>query len=224
MQKSIPSLKEIKTFRKKLEKMLLVVHLSFLHTKQLRMKLLFESLQTYANLLLGLTLANYRYWMCQPMHSGLYTRCEFDSETRRFTPRQNKTRSFENMVMSYFQRTRPECEIESFFTTGRQKKYVCFSVDGFCSHCNTVFEAMVCFYHICLCQELRLSLTEKDIQRDGKKREFDALRRHYIERTASRLMKRGSANGGDCTKQPILLNNISENTFFTGFLLQLSNI
>ena len=87
----------------------------------------------------------YPYSMCQPMPTGHYTRWDFDSETSRFTPRQNKTRSFENMVMSYFQRTRPECEIESFFTTGRQKKNDCFSVDGFCSHCNTVFEAMGCF-------------------------------------------------------------------------------
>ena len=36
----------------------LVVHLSFLHAKQLLMKLSTESLQTYANLLLGLMPAN----------------------------------------------------------------------------------------------------------------------------------------------------------------------
>ena len=36
-------------------------------------------------------------------------------------------------------------------------------------------------------------------------------------------MKCGSANVGDGTKQPILLNNISENTFLTGVHLQLNN-
>ena len=123
----------------------------------------------------------YPYLMCQPMPIGLYTRSDFDSETSRFTPRQNKTRCFENMVMSHFQRTRPQCEIESFFTTGRHKKIDCFSVDGFCSHCNTVFEAMGCFYLFCPCQELRTFLTEEDIQRGSKKRELDALRRHYIQ-------------------------------------------
>ena len=87
----------------------------------------------------------YPYSMCQPMPTGLHTRWDFDSETNRFPPRQNKTRIFENMVMSYFQRTRPECEIGSLFTTGRQKKIDCFSVDGFCSHYNTVFEALGCF-------------------------------------------------------------------------------
>ena len=118
----------------------------------------------------------YPHSMCQPMPTGLYTRWDLDSDKSRFTPRQNKTHSFENMIMFYFQRTRPECEIESFFTTGRQKKNACFSVDGFCSHCNTLFEAMGCFYNFCLCQELRPSLTEEDIQRGSQKRELDALR------------------------------------------------
>ena len=223
-QNSIPSRKEMKTFWKKFGKMLLLAHLSFLHGKQLLMKLLFENQKTHANLLLGLTLANYTpYSMCQPMSTGLYTRWDFDSETSRFIPRQNKTRSLENMVMSYFQRTRPECEIESFLTTGRQKKIDCFSVDGFCSHCNTVFEAMGCFYHFCPCKELRPSLTEEDIQRGSKKRELDAMRRHYIQERVSRFLKCGSANGGDCTKNPMLLNNISEDTFPTDVHLQLSN-
>ena len=110
-----------------------------------------------------------------------YKRWDLNSETSRSTPRQNKTRSFELMVMSYFQWTRPECEIESFCTTGRQKKIDCFSVDGFWTHCNNVFEIMGCFYHFCPCKALRPSLTEEDIQRGSKKRELDALRQHYIQ-------------------------------------------
>ena len=123
----------------------------------------------------------YPYSMCQPMPTGLYTRWDLDSETSRFTPPQNKTRSLENMVMPYFQRTRPGCKIESFYITGRQKKIDCFSVDGFCSHCNTVFEAMGCFYHFCHCQELHPSLTEEDIKRGSRKRELDEFRRGYIQ-------------------------------------------
>ena len=99
----------------------------------------------------------YPYSMCQPMPTGLYAPWDFDSETSNFIPQQNMTRSFKYMVSSYFQRTRPDCEIESFFTTARQKKIDCFSVDGLCFHCNTVFEAMGCFYHFCPCQELRPS-------------------------------------------------------------------
>ena len=48
-------------------------------------------------------------------------RC-FDTESNRFKPQQNKSRNFENMVMSYFQRKRPDCKIESFYTTGTQQK------------------------------------------------------------------------------------------------------
>ena len=123
----------------------------------------------------------YPYSMCQPMPTGLYTRWDIDSETSGFTPQQNKTRSFEKIVMSKFQRTRPDCKIESFYITGRQKKIDRFSVDGFCSHCNTVFEAMGCFFHFCPCQELRPSLTEEDIKRGSRRRELDELRGGYTQ-------------------------------------------
>ena len=91
--------------------------------------------------------------------------------------------------MSCSQGTRPECEIESFFTTGRQKKIDCFSVDGFCSPCNTVFEAVGCFYHFCPCQELCPSLTEEDILRGSKKRGLDALRRHYKQEKGFKVIE-----------------------------------
>ena len=103
------------------------------------------------------------YSMCQPMLTGLYTHWDVDSETRRFRPRQNKTRSFEIMVTSHFQQTRAQCKIGSFFTTGRQKKIDCFSVDRFYSHCNAVFEAMGCFYHF-FSVKMYVPLTEEDIQ------------------------------------------------------------
>ena len=115
------------------------------------------------------------------MPTGLYTRCHIGSENSRLTPRQNKTPSFENKVMFYFQPTRPDCKNKSFYTTGEQKNIDRFSVDGFGSHCNTVFEAMGCFYHICPCQELRSSLTEEDIKHGRRRRELDKLRRGYIQ-------------------------------------------
>ena len=59
----------------------------------------------------------YPYSMCQHMPTGLYTRWKYDTESKRFKPQQNKSRNFENMVMSYFQRQRPDCKIESFYTT-----------------------------------------------------------------------------------------------------------
>ena len=82
--------------------------------------------------------------MCQPMPTGLNTRCNYDTESQTFMPRQNKTRFFENIVFSCFQQIRPECNIESNITPGRQKKIDCFTADGICNHCTTVFEAMGC--------------------------------------------------------------------------------
>ena len=64
MQNFIPSQREIKTYWKNFEKTSLVAHLSFLRAKQLLMKLLSESLQTYANLLLELMPANYTHTRC----------------------------------------------------------------------------------------------------------------------------------------------------------------
>ena len=83
--------------------------------------------------------------------------------------------------MSYFQQSRPECKIESNVTTGRQKKIDCFSVIGICYHCNSVSEAMGCYYHYCPCQEARPSLTDTDIERGVKKRKQDDMRRDYIQ-------------------------------------------
>ena len=62
--------------------------------------------------------------ICQPRPTGLYTRWEYDSETKRFTARQNNSLSFEKMVLSYFQQSRPDCKIDSNVTTGRQKKMI----------------------------------------------------------------------------------------------------
>ena len=129
----------------------------------------------------------YPYSMCQPMPTGLYTRWEYDSETKRFTAHQNKSRSFENMVLSYFQQSRPDCKIESIVTTGRQKKIDCFSVDGICYH--TVFQAMGCYYHYCSCQEARPSLTDTDIENGIKKRQQDEMRRDYIQQKGYQIVE-----------------------------------
>ena len=116
--------------------------------------------------------------MCQPMPTGLYTRWNYDTE---FMPRQNKTRSCEKMDLSCFQQTRPKCKIGSNVTTGRQKKIDCFSVDGIGQHCNTVIEAMGCYFQYCPCQEARPSLTDNEIMRRIEKREQDQMLLEYIQ-------------------------------------------
>ena len=127
--------------------------------------------------------------MCQEMPTGLYTIWEYDSETERFKARNNRTRNFENMVMSFYQELRPECKFQSFYTTGKQKKIDSFHVDGYWDHCNTVFEAMGCYYHFCSCQETRPSLSEQDFERGNKKRQMDELRREYIEERGYKIQE-----------------------------------
>ena len=93
------------------------------------------------------------------------------------------------MVLSYFEHSQPDCKIESNITTGRQKKNDCFSVDGICYHCNTVFEAMGCYYHNCPCQEARPSLTDTDTERGVKKRQQDEMRRDYIQQKGYQIVE-----------------------------------
>ena len=85
------------------------------------------------------------------------------------------------MVMSYFQQTRPDSRVESFYTTGTQKKVDRFNAEVFCQHCNKVFETMGCFYHCFRCQEAQPALTEVDIQRRTQEYQMDGMRRQYIE-------------------------------------------
>ena len=142
----------------------------------------------------------YPYSMCQPTPTGLYTRWGYDSETKRFTARQNKPRSLENKVLSYFQQSRPDCKTESNVTTGGQKKNDCFSVNGICYPCNTVFDTTGCYYRYCPCQEARPSLTDNEIMRGRKKREKDQMRKEYIQQKKhSKLLKCGSASRGSFT-------------------------
>ena len=123
----------------------------------------------------------YLFSRCQAMPIGLYTRWELNSEPGKLKPRQNKTRIFENMVMLFFQRVRPQCKVESFYMTGTQKKLDAYIVDCLCRHCNTEFEAKGFFYHYYPCQEACPYLTEEEIQRGIKKKELDELRKQFIE-------------------------------------------
>ena len=64
----------------------------------------------------------YPYSMCQDMPTGLYTRWDFDSDMQKFKAIHNRSCNFGNMVMSYYQETRPDYRIESFQTSGNKKK------------------------------------------------------------------------------------------------------
>ena len=104
------------------------------------------------------------------------------------------------MVLLYFQQSRPGCKSESNVTTGRQKKIDCLSLDGICYNCNTVFEAMGCYFHYCPCQEAWPSLTDNEIMSGIKKKRQHQMRKEYIQQKGYKIIEKlqcGSASGGN---------------------------
>ena len=150
--------------------------------------------------------------LCQPVfiRVGISIQIRVDLGLDETEPAALKTKTY-----SLFNEKYENVKLQAFFATGRQTTIDSFSVDGFSSRCNSVFEAMGCFYHFCHSQEVRRSLTGEDIQR-GRRESSLHWDDTIYRRKASMLLKCENANGGDCTKQPILLNDISENTFRTG--------
>ena len=112
----------------------------------------------------------------------------------------NKSRNFQNMVMSNFKWTRHDCKFENFYTTGGQKTSDCFRIYGFCFRGNFVFEAIGCFYHLCSCQKKRSSLTGQDIQRETKMENYMSWDGTINNKKASLSLKCGIVSSGDCTK------------------------
>ena len=146
--------------------MLLVIFLLFLHAKQLLMKLFFGSLYHYSR---GQPTPWSFYWL-----SFLIQR-RVDSHFEKTRPVPLKI-WYCLVFNKQYQAAKPET-----FLQQAHKKIDCLSVDGFCSHCNTVFEAMGCPYQLCPCQEVRPSLAVEVLQCGSKKRELDEVRRSYLQ-------------------------------------------
>ena len=224
MQNFVHSRKAIKTFWKKFDNMLLVVHLSVLHVKQLLMKLLSESLQTYANLLLGLMPANYIPTRCvnpcRPVfiRVGISIQKRVDSHFDKTTPAALKIWS---CLISNEQDQ--NLKLKASLQQADRRKLTALVLMGF------IFIATLCLKPWVALPLLSLPIAASLYHWRGYSN-LVARRKSSMhwddtmyKRKASSLLKCGSANGGDWTKQPILLNNISENTFLTGVHLQLNN-
>ena len=154
----------------------------------------------------------YPFSMCQAMPTGLYTRWEFDTNLKKFKARQNKIRKFENMVMSFYQANRPECTIESIHRTGKQKKIDSFSVDGFCGHCQTIFEALGCYSNFCPCRETQPILDKDEFENGIQKRESDILRRLHLEKKGYKIVEMRECEWWDqVQKSSILKDHVRKN-------------
>ena len=70
-----------------------------------------------------------------------------------------------------------------------KRKLIASVLMEFFYHCNTVFEAMGCYYHYCPCQEARPSLRDTDIERGVKKRQQDEMRREYLQQKGYQIVE-----------------------------------
>ena len=123
----------------------------------------------------------YPFSACQHKFTGLITLCDLDPDTSSFAPRQHKTRSFENMVMSYFQRTRPVCRIESCYTKSRRQKLTTSVLIAFFLIATLCLKLWVAFITFLLVKRnVHLSL-KKILNVVVRKEDWDETRRNYIQ-------------------------------------------
>ena len=178
-----------KNYWKKFEKTSLVAHLSFLHAKQLLMKILSESLQKYANLLLGLMPANYNPTRCPNRCPPVFMRVGI---------------SIQKPVDSHLDKTRPvalkiwSClifNVQDLIVKGRdstlqadRKKLIASLLMGFvliAILCLKQWVALITFVPVKTCVHLSL----KKISNAAVGEELDALRRYYIQEKGFKVIE-----------------------------------
>ena len=114
--------------------------------------------------------------------------------------------------MSFYQASRPECTLESFYTTGKQKKLIFFTVDGFCGHCRTIFEALGCYYHFYPCIETQPRLGKDEFETGIRKRASDKLRKLYLEKKGCKVIEMRECEWWDqVQKNSMLKNHVRKN-------------
>ena len=113
VQKCIRSHRATRTCWQKFKKARLVDSLYWLHVKLLLMRRLFASLQTFANPLLGLTLAISTFllsvspYLQDFIQDGKIWVAKFETRTK-------QVRNIQKLVITVFQRLRPYCKIGNF--------------------------------------------------------------------------------------------------------------
>ena len=184
----------------------------------------FESLQTYANLLLRLMPANYIPTRCVKPRLPVFIRVGI---------------WIQKCVDSHLDKTRPAAlkiwscpisneqdqnvKLKASLQHADRKKLTSSVLMGFVLNVTLCLNPWVDFttsLPVNRCVLLSLNRKFNVVARRETSMHWDDT---IYKRKATRLVKCGSANGGDCTRQAILLNNKSKNTFLTSVDLQLSN-
>ena len=224
MQTFLPSQRQIKTFGKKIDKMLLVVHLSFSPAKQLLLKLLYGSLQRYANLLLGLVPVNYTPTRCANLCPLVFIRVGISIQKR---------------VDSYLYKTRPAAlkswsclifNVQDLIVKLRAStlqadggKLVALVLMGFVLIAILCLKQWAAFTNfVPVNSSAHLSLKKTSNVAVGKKNSMNWGEAIYGKKVSLSL-KCGNVSGGDFTRQRLMLHYISERVSLTDDHLQNNN-
>ena len=93
-----------------------------------------------------------------------------------------------------------------------RKKIDSCSVDGFCGHCQTIFEALGCYYHFCPCRETQPILDKDEFENGIRKRESDILRRLHLEKKGYKIVEMRECEWWDqVQKSSILKDHVRKN-------------
>ena len=82
-----------------------------------------------------------------------------------------------------------------------------FTMDGFCGHCQTIVEALGCYYHFCPCRETQPSLDKEEFENGIRKRESDKLRKLYLEKKGYKVIEMGECVWLDQVQKNSMLKN-----------------
>ena len=168
--------------------MLLVVYLSFLHAKQLLMKHLFESLQTYANLLSGLMPANYIPTRCVNACLPVFIRVGIWTQ-KRVNSHLDKTRpaAFKIWSCPISNEQEKNVKLETSLQQADRRKLTAPVLMGFnliATLCLKPWVAFITSVPVKSCVLLSLNKIFNVVAKKGK---LDASRRQYIQEKVYRV-------------------------------------
>ena len=159
----------------------------------------------------------YLFSMCQAISTGLFKRWELDSESGKFKGRQNKTRKFVNIVMSYCQRVTPQCKAESFYTRETLTKKMLYMLSMAFVETATLRlklgDAIISVAHF---KKLVLPPVRKKLKETLKRKNYTNYGNSTLKNKVIESMRCTNVIRGTCTGQIKMLNSICANCSPTG--------
>ena len=104
-------------------------------------------------------------------------------------------------------------KLRAFLHLENRKKIDCYSVYGYCDHCQTVFEAMGCYYHFCSCQKPRPSLENRTLREETRRERWMICDEKTLKRKDTKWKECGSVTSGKNSK-PMTKSKITSEPAF----------